>query len=56
MDTIYCTDDVEEGMIGYLPSGSNIYGTVLAEGGTSFFVARYVVSAGALLWQAFPSS
>lgn len=56
VETIYCTDDVEEGMIGYLPSDYVIDGTELAKGGTSFFVARYVVSVRALLWQAFPSS
>lgn len=56
VETIYCTDDVEEGMIGYLPSDYVIDDTELAKGGTSFFVARYVVSVRALLWQAFPSS
>lgn len=54
---ILCTDDVEEGMIGYLPRDSlvGVNKIPLAQDGTSFFVATLNTS-GALLWQAFPSS
>ena len=54
---ILCTDDVEEGMIGYLPRDSlvGVNKIPLAQDGTSFFVATLNTS-GDLLWKAFPSS